>query len=377
MMKVLMQSRSNFYTLHGGDTVQLLKTKEQLEKLGVEVDLSLELEPDLTGYDVVHLSNVTRIHETYIQMKNAKKYGKPIVLSTIFWPMEDFEKNGQIGIRKYINRYLSIDNIERIKAFARYIKDKSARGIAEKNLITVGYTNMQKYVVENADVFLPNAEMEMQKLFETFSFHTKNYVVIPNAIDAIIAKEKLKLEDLPEFEKFRNAVVCVGRIETRKNQLALVKALDGTEYKLVLVGTVSSNQQGYYAEIKKYIDKNKNFTHIQNIPNDKLYQLYKVCKVSALPSWLDTPGLVSLEAAAMGCDLAISTRGSTTEYFKDYAFYCEPDDIESIRHAVGRAYEHCNDGTLQEQVLTNYTWENAAKQTLLGYKMALNITKGN
>ena len=79
-MKVLIQSRKNFYTLRGGDTVQLLKTKEELEKLGVDVDISLEYEPDLTGYDIVHLSNVTRVQETYLQVKNAKKQNKPILL---------------------------------------------------------------------------------------------------------------------------------------------------------------------------------------------------------------------------------------------------------------------------------------------------------
>ena len=31
-MKVLIQSRENFFEMPGGDTVQILKTKEQLEK---------------------------------------------------------------------------------------------------------------------------------------------------------------------------------------------------------------------------------------------------------------------------------------------------------------------------------------------------------
>ena len=45
-MKVLMQSRKNFFDLRGGDTVQLEKTKKELEKLGVNVDFSLEFSPD-------------------------------------------------------------------------------------------------------------------------------------------------------------------------------------------------------------------------------------------------------------------------------------------------------------------------------------------
>ena len=84
-MKVLMQSRKNFFELRGGDTVQLEKTKMELEKLGVEVDFSLDFEPDLSNYDLVHLSNVTRIQETYLHVKNAKKQGKPIVLSTTYF----------------------------------------------------------------------------------------------------------------------------------------------------------------------------------------------------------------------------------------------------------------------------------------------------
>ena len=96
-MKVLMQSRKNFFELRGGDTVQLEKTKMELEKLGVEVDFSLDFEPDLSNYDLVHLSNVTRIQETYLHVKNAKKQGKPIVLSTIYWPMDEFERLGQVG----------------------------------------------------------------------------------------------------------------------------------------------------------------------------------------------------------------------------------------------------------------------------------------
>lgn len=51
---------------------------------------------------------------------------------------------------------------------------------------------------------------------------------------------------------------------------------------------------------------NPNIQYIESVENSKLYQLYKVCKVSVLPSWFETPGLVSLEAAAMGCNIVVS-----------------------------------------------------------------------
>ncbi len=374
-MRVLMQSRINFNSLPGGDTVQLLKTKDQLERLGVKVDISLDWETDLSDYDLVHLSNVTRIQETYLHMKNAEKQNKPVVLSTIFWPMNDFERNGQVGIRRILNEKLDIDNIERLKAIARYIKDVSVRNLSTHNLITIGYTKMQRYVINNADVLLPNSEMEMCKLKESFGIDSRDYIVVPNGIDDKIASKRLAEEESIEFAEFRDAIICVGRIETRKNQLALVKALDNSGYKLVLVGGVSSNHQKYFEVIKKYINRNDGFVYIPRIENEKLYLLYKSCRVSALPSWLDTPGLVSLEAGAMGCNLAISTRGSTREYFGDDAFYCEPDDIESIRVAVDSAYSKGKDHRLQNKIFEKYTWSEAAKATLRGYELALNKRK--
>lgn len=374
-MRVLIQSRKNFYTLRGGDTIQLLKTKEELEKLGVEADISLEYEPDLQNYDLVHLSNVTRIQETYLHVKNAKKQKKPILLSTIFWPMNEFEKQGQVGIRKAINSILGIDNQERVKAVARYFNDKNSRDIATKNLWKIGYTKMQKYVVSNVDYYLPNSEMEMDELCKAFGVDKMNYSVIPNAIDSDIAKKQLNAPVPEEFLKYQDAIICVGRIEPRKNQLSLVKALDQTGLKLVLVGAVSDNQKGYFAEVKTIIDRNPNFYYIPRIENDKLYQLYKICKVSALPSWLDTPGLVSLEAASMGCNLAISSKGSTTEYFGEKAEYCLPDDIDGIRKCVQNAYEKPRNNELQKIIFNNYTWKLAATKTFEAYQKVLNMKK--
>lgn len=72
-MKVLMQTRQNVFDLAGGDTTQLVKTKEALESKGIDVDLSLDLRPDVSGYDVVHLFNLTRVQETFIQSKTPRR----------------------------------------------------------------------------------------------------------------------------------------------------------------------------------------------------------------------------------------------------------------------------------------------------------------
>jgi len=83
-MRVLMQPRPSLFSSPGGDTTQLQHTKEELEKTGIQVDVSCELAPDLSKYDLIHLFNTTQysIHWTYAHFQNAKKYGKTIVTST-------------------------------------------------------------------------------------------------------------------------------------------------------------------------------------------------------------------------------------------------------------------------------------------------------
>ena len=97
-MKVLFQSRTNLFDAPGGDLVQMLKTKEFLEKQGIHVDISLEFEPNLDGYDLVHLFNLMEPQDIYRQMKNAKKQNKKIALSTIYGLYTEFERKARGGL---------------------------------------------------------------------------------------------------------------------------------------------------------------------------------------------------------------------------------------------------------------------------------------
>lgn len=93
--------------------------------------------------------------------------------------------------------------------------------------------------------------------------------------------------------------------------------------------------------------------------------------MSVLPSWFETPGLVSLEAAAMGCNIVVSPKGTTRDYFGDSAFYCNVSSPSSIRAALDEAYAVNYDEDFGRKVITEYTWEKAAEKTLDGYQLAL------
>ena len=371
-MKVLMQIRANAFSCPGGDTVQMQKTKEYLEKQGVTVDLSMKLRPNLSAYDVVHLFNLTRVQETYIQVQNAVTQKKPIAFSTIYWPNSEFEKIGGVGIRGLLGKILSINQMESLKALVKFVlwgnHDEGTR-----TLITHKYQEMQRYILENVDVYLPNAIEEMEQIKINLGYAASKdsvVVVVPNAIDDSFAKKALE-NDSSEFDEYKGWIICVGRIDTRKNQMKLIEAIAGSDYKLLLVGKCSPGQKKYFDKVMSAIAGNPNIKYIEQIPNEKLYQLYKVCKVSVLPRWFETPGLVSLEAAVMGCNIVVSPKGTTKSYFGDYAYYCDVMDSKSIREQLDAAYKADYRADFRKKILNDYTWKAAAEATQKGYELAL------
>ena len=53
----------------------------------------------------------------------------------------------------------------------------------------------------------------------------------------------------------------------------------------------------------------------------------------------------------MGCNIVVSDRGTTKDYFKDYAYYCSPNDIESILNATNKAMNDKYDDNFRKHIL--------------------------
>ena len=117
-------------------------------------------------------------------------------------------------------------------------------------------------------------------------------------------------------------VLCVARIEGIKNQYNLIRALNNTPYKLLLIGDAAPNQKKYYRQCKKIAAANISF--INYLPQEQLVHYYAAAKVHVLPSWFEVCGLSSLEAAAMGCRVVITDNGYARSYFKECSFLLRP-----------------------------------------------------
>lgn len=365
-MRVLFQSRRTLFSGPGGDTVQLLKTKEYLERRNVKVDISLELTPDTRGYDVVHVFNLMRGQEAFMQVRNAKRRGVPVALSTIYGLYTEYDQKARGGLAGMVARALGPYETERAKIVARALVNGEVHAGVWSVLLR-GYYRTLWSLVRDVDVFLPNSDSEMVRVKRDFDLAEVPHVVVPNAVDLDVFDHDSVAVD--GCEQFRDSVICVARIEGRKSQLNLVRAMKDLPYQLVLIGQAAPNHRSYLEMVKA--EAGPNVVLLGPIDHHKLASYYKAAKVHALISWMETPGLSSVEAGAMGCSLVVTGKGDTRDYFGDEAFYCEPDSIDSIREAVVQAYNAPASSLLRQRIRTRFTWDEAATKTLDGYQRAL------
>lgn len=372
-MRVLMQNRVDAFENIGGDTIQMLKTKEELERLGVEVDISLELSPDLNGYDLVHLFNITRIHETWMQYKNAKSYNKKIVLSTIHHrksDIEEYEKKALMGKAKLIKKIFN--NEESIQKFKTLFYVIQSKGSFKPFFYQIknGFLNQQKEVIEGVDIVLPNSNMELEAIINDFKFDKNKikYFITPNGVEinyANVSSEKNKFVDKFGIENF---VFCPGRIEPRKNQINIIKALCNSDMKVVFAGAINRKHKKYYKEFIKEVNRNDKFYYVGLLDREMMFEAYKVAKVGVLASWFETTGLIGLEAALGECNVVITEKGYTKEYYEDYVWYCNPSNIDSIKKAIIDAFNSEFRCELKDNIINKYSWSNAAIYTLKAYE---------
>ena len=263
-----------------------------------------------------------------------------------------------------MNQVLSITQIEYLKVIARAILNREfSKGTCI--YLLNGHKRLQRKIIKMVDIFLPNSHSEMRRVENDFHLTNLKYVAIPNAVD-VNKFDYDTVEIASENEKYRDCVLCVSRIEGRKNQLNVVRAAKQLPYKFVFIGKAGANFMKYRKQCEEEGGTNCEF--IGPVDHEQLPQFYKLCKVHVLASWMESPGLSSLEAAVMRSNIVVTKKGDTEDYFGDRAFYCDPDNIDSIREAINRAYDTPFVESLEQKIKMEYKWEDTARETLKGYE---------
>lgn len=360
---MLFQNRPDAFEVLGGDTIQMLQTARHLRALGLEVDISTAESGNVKKYDIVHIFNIFRPRWSYLQLENAVRQRRPVVISPIYWDEREL-------VQYTISRLIRELDLRDLAAAAGEWVLRRLNGIRDwrGRVALLPDRRMQRYVLDTAARILPNSDAELQMLVQSFGVSDSKVSVVYNGVDSIACEDsRQNSTSVPS-----GCVLMVARFDQRKNQLGLIRALKRTDLKLVFVGGPIRESQlsvRYYEQCRREAGPGTLF--LPPMDHAALGQVYRVCKVHAMPSLYETPGLSSLEAGAHGANVVTTDRGSAKEYFGPLAWYCDPTREASIRDAVLRAYESPRSEALKSRIQTTFTWERAARDTAAAYSKIL------
>ena len=379
---IIFTNRKDCFEKPGGDTIQMVKTKEYLEKLyPVKIDILLSPEEILSNKEaqIVHIFNLDTINETNKLINAAKQSNKKIVLSTIHWNYLDtyyvkyleFIGLPPINMPIFVKKSL-------IKIFNIFIKNISFLHKKYSNYIDKGlyctreYISLRRRALENVDLLLPNSTEEMYICANEFNLNIdyikQKTIVVPNATDFTPNNEDPN-NNIIDFNLPDKYIVIAGRIDSTKNQYNLVKALyKDKNIGIAIVGRIQNKQT--YNKLKKISEKRGNVYFINQINQKELIPIYKNALCHCLPSFYDTTGLVNLEALLCECPIVVSNiKHCPVKYyeFDKYGEICNPYSTKSIRNAILKTIKSKKRIQVTLEYKNKISYDNVAKLTYSSY----------
>lgn len=370
-LRVLMLLHGDEGVAKGGPSTRAQQTAIHLEKLGVSVVVSSDPKPDPRSFDIVHVFNVWHPDSALALLRHLKQFQTPVICSPIYLELSEMAW----VFRAIPVIFNSARNDSQLFHYLQLLGNGSLEIDGERRCndareIFPGYIRMVSEMITHVEgvIFLSNHERDL--LHKRGITPALSHLVY-NAADADLFSNASP-DLFTSTYGISDFVLCVGRIEQRKNQLLLLEALKDTGIKVVLIG--HSTEQNYASLLARYA---KNLIWIERLPHgEMLSSAFRAARVFVLPSWCEGAPLAAIEAATAGVPLVLSDRSSEREYFGNLATYCDPASTDSIRSAVIReyqGYEGQNERVRRLKELTRaaYNWERAAEDTLKAYQATL------
>lgn len=349
-LKVLFVSRPNLLTQVGGDTLHLQQNRLYLQKLGVETSL-WDGSQNLKEFQLIHFFGLSRP----ANLMPLLKCGLPIVVSSIYVDYQKADREAS-RMRATLQQLLGQHGLEYLKLLARAAKGREQwPGLA---YLLEGQRGSIRKILDQSVALITASESELGIIVEDFPFAGDHYVV------------RLGTEHLPPLapNKQKKDVLCVARIEPIKNQINLIRAQAGCDWKLHLVGDAAPAHVGYLNTCKTEAGPKVLFHNSRN--HEECASMYNKAKVHVLPSYYETTGLASLEALHFGCQIVVNDHPISRELFGEHAFYAKVDDPKSLRQAIQKALNSTD--THKQWLHDHFSWSEAAHKILTIYRKVLN-----
>jgi glycosyltransferase involved in cell wall biosynthesis len=380
-LRVLLLNHGRASELMGGDGVQIAATAEGLRRRGHQVRVALSNQPDTSDVDLVHIFNARTDLALAGQMMAARQASLPIVVSPI-WISLNQARWGSIAARAVLEKFQHdpatgerlLDQLISRRLIVK-CNDELIHFAQSGDALATKLTRIAS-LLEDVDALLPNSWLELAALRRDLAWRGTLVDVATYGVDPRIFSK-------PDPEPFRRLsglngpfVLQAGRVEPPKNPAMLLHALRHSDLPVVLAGR--NDLDPAYTELCRMIGGDRLQLHGHLSP-DLLASAYAAAAVHVLPSWCETCGLVTLEAALAGTPVVVSIAGHEAAYVGADAWYCDPADPMSIRQAVEAAMKagptDRRVSRLQRRILSEFNWDAMVEVTERIYMSTLTFRR--
>ena len=224
-----------------------------------------------------------------------------------------------------------------------------------------GIRASQSEVLNGVDAILVAAEKELADIErEVCPLPHDRVVLMQNGFDLP------RSDSLPSAAE-RDIDICVmARIEARKNQISILRALESLGLGAVFVGQDNPNHKRYCKRFKRMIAASRS-TLLDGVPLAEVGAMLRRSRVHVAASWFEVSSLLDVEAYVQGCRVVASKCGGTPELLGDDAYYVDPASWRSIAQQIQMALESSRTGVVNSRDLSAGildTWEQIGERLL-------------
>ncbi len=378
-MKIL-QTPVRFYPFIGGVENYVYNLSKQMVKLGHEVKVVCAREPeDLQKHEIIDEIEVERVNYAG---KIANTNVTPILPSKLL--RADFDLlHAHLPTPWSADWSAIISKIKSKPLVLTYHNDIVGEGIANHianfyNLIAL------KLILKTANKIIITHSKYLKSA--RLKKYNDKIEVIPIGVDiekfkpSNIKKEEnilFFLSVLDEFHRYKGLDYLLKALVIVKEEIPDVKLMVGGKGKLL----------GYYKNMVKSMNLEKNVDFVGFIPEEKLVEYYNKCDIFVLPSISQKQegfGIVLLEAMACGKPVVATEMVGVAEDVRknNVGIIVPPKDIETLASAVVKALDDKElarkmgeDG--RRLVEEKYTWKRVAEMIEKVYNDTLGKVKND
>jgi glycosyltransferase involved in cell wall biosynthesis len=341
----------------GDDTVVIKEYMRILAGMGIETVFNCDPDTAMDRFDIIHIINLTMTGSTEKLAQSASRQQKPFVVTTLQEDFPKFRSKVHFAANRLTAYVKSGQNPETLKHFSEAIHQ-----VPQSTNLTSPFAAL------SANRLLACGEHEAAILHRMFPRSSVSVVKFGTSKQTQTYVNK---ELFTSAYNVKDFVLCVGRIEPRKNQLMLLTALEHDNIPIVFVDGATTFSPSYKNACMKFKRSGKTiFTG--TLSNELLLSAYISAKVHCLPGFYELPGLASLDAARYGCKVTASSWGTLPDYLGNTIRYFEPVNCNDLRSSLFDTIESVPHPDLMP-LAASFTWEKSSADILSIYKEILDV----